>query len=198
VFNNFFISFFYHHRTRKPILFVVVDPPYTLIPVPASGLVHPMPPTPHPAPEDLEKILGYSFHNPELLIHALTYRPSADENFTKNENFMEPLATVGDAVLGAVVGYHVYEDGNREKGTLTVEKIRKIKHYTNRKFAEKLRLREYIRRNDPEGEAWAKSSKAPEMVLEALIGAVFLDVQQNGANGMDSVREMLGRLGYFG
>jgi ribonuclease III len=150
------------------------------------------------APEDPEKTLGYTFHNPGLLKNALTYLPQANKNFTKNENFMEPLATLGDAVLGAVIGYHACEDGNREKGTLTIEKIRKIKHYTNRKFAEKLRLRQSIRFEDSEGEAWAKSSKAAETILEALIGAVFLDAQQNGANGMDVVRDMLVRLGYFG
>jgi dsRNA-specific ribonuclease len=148
---------------------------------------------------NLEETLGYFFHNPDLLDRALRHRPAVSGDFTKNENFMEPLATLGDAVLGAAVAYRIYEVPGSQRGTLTEEMVRKLKHFRNRKFAEKLRLRGHIRREsgDPECGTWAESGRAPETVLNALTGAVFLDAQQAGGNGMTVVRDMLDRLGYF-
>jgi ribonuclease III len=159
-----------------------------------------MPPDPRQSTKDLESCIGYTFHDPVILIKALHHHAPVNENFTKNENFMEPLATLGDAILGAAVGYKLYEDRIRDKGTLTEEKIRKMKHFRTRKFAEKLQVVKYIQWDllDNEGQAWAKSTKALDLVIAALIGAVFLDAQKNGMNGMTVVRDMLEHQEYFG
>jgi ribonuclease III len=149
--------------------------------------------------EELQQLLGYTFHKSELLDQALRHRPAVNENFTKNENVMEPLQALGDAVLGAVVGFWLYDNGDRQKGTLSEEKIRKVKHFTNRKFSEKIRIRQFIQGDpgNPESETWVTSNKALDTVFLALIGAVFLDAQQNRKNGVLVVREMLERLEYF-
>jgi hypothetical protein len=59
-----------------------------------------------------------------------------------------------------------------------------MKHFMNRKFAEKIRLRNYIQWNleDNDSDAWVRSNKAPGTVLGALIGAVFLDARKKLSN----------------
>ena len=148
--------------------------------------------------EELQVLLGYRFHDLELLVTALRHRPAVSENFFKNPNLMEPLATLGETILGAVIADKLYEEGNREKGTLTIEMVRKSKHARSRKFAEKIQLRKYIQWENEEGENWARSNSALDTVFEALTGAVFTDAKRSRMNGMEIVRDMLERSGFFG
>ena len=61
------------------------------------------------APEQIteaERILGYSFDDPELLKRALTHSSFVDSRLDSNER----LEFLGDAVLGLVICEHLFEN----------------------------------------------------------------------------------------
>jgi ribonuclease III len=152
--------------------------------------------SPKRTPEELQQFIGYSFHDIQILKDALTRHAFRNENKSDTEGYMDSLATLGDAVLGAVVVCRFYENAKQKKGDLTKRKISGIRREKTRTFAERNKLGEYIR--------WGKGETTPTLgdktldtVTEALIGAVFLDAQNNNENGITAVNEMLDRLKYF-
>jgi len=112
---------------------------------------------------------------------------------------MDALATVGDAVLGAVVVARLYERGNHDKGTLTAEKIRGVNRDRTREFARTFRLEAYIRWGKGEGKnrVWEQGSQAFDTAFEALVGAVFLDAQRHSGSGLAAVTRLLENLKFF-
>ena len=112
---------------------------------------------------------------------------------------MDPLATLGDAVLGTLVMYRLYENGSRDKGTLTTDKIRGVNRDRTRAFAEKFRLQQYIRwgKGEEKNQIWLQGNQAFDTAFEALIGAVFLDTRRNGSDGLAVVDQVLDGLHFF-
>ena len=110
------------------------------------------------SPEDLEKDIGYTFKDKTLLEDALTRQSYINDNHIARKDCMDPLATVGDAILGALVVYRLYEKGSRDKGTLTTDKIRGVNRNRTRAFAEKFRLQQYIR--------WGKGEEKNQIWLQ--------------------------------
>jgi ribonuclease-3 len=112
------------------------------------------------SPEELQELIGYQFHDLENLESALTHRAYLKENLSNNENHMDPLATLGDAILSAVVVYKLYEKGNRRKGTLTTDKIRRVNRDKTRAFAEKHKLHQYIHlgKGEIKNEIWQQGN----------------------------------------
>ena len=142
---------------------------------------------------DLEARLGYTFSDSSLLKTALTRQAYINENPNNAQDCMDPLATVGDAVLGAVVAARLYESGIRDKGTLTSEKIRGVNRDKTREFAKKFLLDEYIRwgKGEEKNRIWEQGNQAFDTAFEALIGAVFLDIRHTGGNGLAAVQDLL-------
>ena len=149
--------------------------------------------------EEIQHVIGYEFQDPKILEAALTRCAFRHENPADNENFMEPLATLGDAILAAVVVFKSYKDGNRQKGSLTAEKIRFGNRNYIKSFSEKHQLQKYVHwgKGEKQDECWNKGETALDAVFEALIGGVFLDSQRKGKNGMTEVEKMLDRLEFF-
>jgi dsRNA-specific ribonuclease len=150
-------------------------------------------------PQDLQNLIKYYFANQEILEKSLTRRAYlSDLQICLDEN-MDPLATLGDAILDAVAINRLYEKGVREKGKLTEFKNEQTKRERTMAFAEKHDLQSYVEWSKGEGqdEVWIKGPKALDTVTEALIGAVYLDAQKRGCNGMIVVREMLERMHFF-
>jgi len=56
----------------------------------------------------LEKSIGYSFKNKELLLTALTHSSYANENRIPRTGHNERLEFLGDSVLGMIVAHHLY------------------------------------------------------------------------------------------
>jgi len=151
------------------------------------------------SPEDLEKDIGYIFHDETLLEDALTRQSYINDNHIARKDCMDPLATVGDAILGALVVYRLYEKGSRDKGTLTTDKIRGVNRDKTRAFAEKFRLQQYIRwgKGEEKNQIWLQGPQAFDTAFEALIGAVFLDAKRNGSDGLAVVEQVLDRIHFF-
>ena len=151
------------------------------------------------SPEDLEKDIGYTFRDETLLEDALTRQSYINDNHIARKDCMDPLATVGDAILGALVVCRLYEKGSRDKGTLTTDKIRGVNRDRTRAFAEKFRLQQYIRwgKGEEKNQIWLQGNQAFDTAFEALIGAIFLDVQRSGGNGLDIAAQILNRIHFF-
>jgi len=149
--------------------------------------------------EELQDFIGYEFKHPEILEEALTRRASANENPLEKEKFMDPLATLGDAVLATIVVLQLYEKGNRTKGKLTQEKIDQITRKKTHAFAKKHHLQQYVHwgKGESKQTECMESVKALDTVTEALIGAIFLDAQKSGINGLKIVQEFLERKNFF-
>jgi ribonuclease III len=150
-------------------------------------------------PHDLQILIRYYFANQEILEKALTRRAYlSDLQVSLNEN-MDPLATLGDAVLDVIVIQQIYEQGENKKGEITKEKISKTRGERTQAFAKKHDLRNYIQwgKGEDKIEVSTKGAKALDTVTEALIGAVYLDSQNRGCNGIMVVKAMLDRMGFF-
>ena len=150
-------------------------------------------------PKDLQVFIKYYFADQEILEKALTRRAYLSDLQVSLDENMDPLATLGDAVLDVVVIHRLYDLGEREKGKLTEFKNAQIKRKKIQAFAEENNLQDYVEwgKGEDQDEVWTKGTKALDTVTEALIGAVYLDAQMRGCNGVIVVKEMLERLNFF-
>ena len=150
-------------------------------------------------PQDLQNLIKYYFTNQEILEEALTRRASLNDSQLALGKNMDPLATVGDAVLDVIVIQRLYEQGEREKGKITKKKISQTRGEKTKAFAKDHDLKEYVQwgKGEDKNEVSTKGAKALDTVTEALIGAVYLDAQKRGCNGMTVVREMLERMDFL-
>jgi ribonuclease-3 len=150
-------------------------------------------------PHDLQVLIKYYFANQEILEKARTRRAYLSDLQVSLDENMDPLATLGDAVLDVIVIQQIYEQGENKKGEITEAKISQTRGVRTQAFAKKHELREYVQwgKGEDQDEIWAKGDKALDTVTEALIGAVYLDAQKRGCNGTIVVKEMLERLDFF-
>jgi len=126
---------------------------------------------------DLEKLLGYSFANPELLYQALTHRSFVNEHEGENLRNNESLEFLGDAVLGFLISSRIF----RLHPDLTEGGLSKIKAYLVSaanlvRLAEKIHLGEFIRLSRGEEKTGGRTKRAIMVdAYEAIIGAIYLD-----------------------
>lgn len=118
----------------------------------------------------LQQRLQHSFSNPHLLARALTHRSFSGEHY-------ERLEFLGDSVLNLAVSHLLYERlGTLPEGDLSRVRANLVKQDTLHQLALKLGLPDLMLLG--EGELRSGGAKRPSIladVLEALIGAVYLD-----------------------
>jgi len=150
-------------------------------------------------PHEIQTLIKYFFANQEILEKALTRRAYLSDLQVSLDENMDPLATLGDAVLDVIVIQQIYDHGENKKGEITKKKISQTRGERTRAFAKKHDLREYVQwgKGEDKIEVSTKGAKALDTVTEALIGAVYLDAQKRGCNGMIVVKEILERLDFF-
>lgn len=126
----------------------------------------------------LERKLGHSFTNQELMLLALTHRSFAGRN-------NERLEFLGDAILNFVAGEALFERfPQAREGQLSRLRARLVKGETLAVLARGFELGEYLRLGS--GELKSGGFRRESILadaLEALIGAIYLDA------GMDVARE---------
>ncbi len=126
----------------------------------------------------LERKLGYSFKDQDLMILALTHRSFAGRN-------NERLEFLGDAILNVVAGEALFERfPQAREGQLSRLRARLVKGETLAVLARGFELGEYLRLGS--GELKSGGFRRESILadaLEALIGAIYLDA------GMDAARE---------
>ncbi len=118
----------------------------------------------------LQQRLQHVFSNPDLLERALTHRSYSSDHY-------ERLEFLGDSVLNLAVAHLLYVRlGGLPEGDLSRVRANLVKQDTLHQLALKLQLPELMRLG--EGELRSGGAKRPSIladVLEALIGAVYLD-----------------------
>jgi ribonuclease-3 len=127
--------------------------------------------------ETLEKNIGISFKNKDLLTEALTHRSYLNEYPKWPLPHNERLEYLGDAVLELVVSDALFKKfPTQPEGRLTVLRAALVNYQILAKVAEKIGLQNFILMSRGEKK---DTGKAREVILanamEALIGAIYLD-----------------------
>jgi dsRNA-specific ribonuclease len=149
---------------------------------------------------ELESLLHYTFKDKDVIKKARTRLAHLnDQHKCDEKKSMDPLATLGDAVLSRVVAYKLYNEKNLTKQTITELRSANVRRERTRAFAEKNSLGDFVNwgKGEMQENVGAKGAKAFDTVTEALIGAVFLDAQNNDLNGIKIVGDMLDRMDFF-
>lgn len=140
----------------------------------------------------LQEKIGYRFHDPDLLLRAVTHSSYANETGAKNHHLLcnERLEFLGDAVLSVLTGEYLYHRfPNGTEGDLTRIRAAAVCEGALASYAEKIGLREYLRLG--RGVLNSGGSNNPALLadaFEALLAAIYLDA---GENGLTRVREFL-------
>ncbi len=123
--------------------------------------------------KEIEEKLGYHFQNNKLLIQAFTHRSFS--NVPGNTAHNERLEFLGDSVLGFVVAQDLYRRFPDEtEGTLSKIKAYMVHSNVLAAITEKLTLHQFLLVEQGEQEI-RHNRKLKENLLEAVIGAVYLD-----------------------
>jgi ribonuclease-3 len=133
---------------------------------------------------EIEKKLGTSFLNKNLLNQALTHSSYAHENNLADNERMEFL---GDAVLKLATTeslYHKFPE--RNEGDLTKIRAVAISDETLAVIAEKINLGEYLLLSAHESQSGGQKRKSNlANAFEAIIGALYLDA------GLGKTRDLI-------
>ncbi len=124
----------------------------------------------------LEKTLGVTFANKDILRQALVHRSYLNENPDFRLEHNERLEFLGDAVLELVVTDHLYQHYNLPEGELTNLRAAIVKGEMLSHIAEELGLNDYLflsrgeRRDIGKARLYILAN-----AVEAVIGAVYMD-----------------------
>lgn len=126
---------------------------------------------------DLERTLGYTFKDKNLLKTALTHSSYASERKLGYTGNNERLEFIGDAYLDAIVGTRLFEImGEAHEGSLSRFRADVVCEASLADVAVTIELGDYLYLGKGENSSGGRS-KASILsdALEAVLGAVFLD-----------------------
>lgn len=126
---------------------------------------------------ELQKKLGVSFQQPELLTQALTHSSYANENPGVAPASNERLEFLGDAILGLIVAENLFRDfPGMSEGEMTRLRSILVKQETLARVAESIKLGNYLYLGKGEEASGGKDKPANlARALEAVVAAVYLD-----------------------
>lgn len=124
--------------------------------------------------KDLQNLLGFTPGNIVLYEMALCHRSNNSDSSENNER----LEFLGDAILGAVIGEHLFvKYPTRAEGYLTDMRSKIVNRKSLNDIALRIGLKELIKFN--EQDTHLRTSMIFGNALEALIGAIYLDKGYN-------------------
>ena len=125
--------------------------------------------------KELEKNIGYSFRNKELLQLALSHSSYANERHGRQDN--ERLEFLGDSVLGFITAEYLFSTlENRPEGELTKLRANAVCEKSLAAFANEINLGDYILLG--KGEMMTGGRERPSILsdaFESVIAAIYLD-----------------------
>ncbi len=137
-----------------------------------------------PLPQSgIERTIGYTFQNGDLLTTALTH--SSKSNELRNKGIVaecnERLEFLGDSVLSIVVSQYIYTKyKNEQEGTLTKIRSSVVCEKALAKYAEKIHLGDYLHLGHGEEKNGGRTLPSiTSDAFEALIAAIYLDCGQS-------------------
>jgi len=131
--------------------------------------------------ERLEKALGYTFKNKQLIIEALTHK-----SYKKPYN-NERLEFLGDAVIDLVVAEYLYKMfQNEDEGILSKTRASIVNEAGLAKLAKMIGLGEYLLiSNAEENNEGREKNSLTSNAFEAVMGAIYLE------SGLKTVEKIL-------
>ena len=135
--------------------------------------------------EELEKRLGYSFSDKNLLRQALTHRSYVFEREDMELRHNESLEFLGDAVLGFLVSARVFlRCPDLSEGELSKIKARLVSAANLAQLAEAIGLGDFILMSRGEEKTGGRHKRTIIAdAYEAVLGAVYLDGGVEAASG---------------
>ncbi len=125
---------------------------------------------------ELEKKIGTSFKNKDLLLQALTHRSYLNENPKWHLDQNERLEFLGDAVLELVVTEYLYNKYPNPEGELTNWRAALVNAVMMAKVSAKIDLNDYLLLSRGESKDVGRARQyILANALEAVIGAIYLD-----------------------
>jgi ribonuclease-3 len=125
--------------------------------------------------------VGIQFRNERLLRLALTHRSVLHdwinvENLDATMQSNERLEFLGDALLGVIVGEHLYHaDPTADEGTLTRRRAAIVRAETLVLWARELKMPDYLYLGTGESVTQSARDRMLAGGFEALVGAIYLD-----------------------
>lgn len=127
--------------------------------------------------QNLQKVIGYTFHNQELLRQSLIHSSYTNEAGLKHEDCNERLEFLGDAVLELTSSEFLYKRyPHKKEGELTTLRASIVCEPTLALCAREIELGEYLIMG--RGEAATGGRKRDSITsdaMEAVLGAIYLD-----------------------
>jgi len=126
--------------------------------------------------EAINTLVGVKVSKLALYQKAFTHK-SAMKKYNLTESF-ETLEFIGDSVLGFIITKWLFDRYEaRQEGFLTKARTKLVRGETLAKLAVELSLDQWILMDDKGiRNGWNRNPKVLEDVLEALIGAIYLDL----------------------
>ena len=137
----------------------------------------------------LEKKIGYTFKNRELLVHAMTHSSYSNEEKAKGHHIgsNERMEFLGDAVLSLIVSTYLFENlSQAQEGELSKIRSAVVCEKALASFANEIGLGKYLLLGH--GEEINSGRERPSILsdaYEALLAAIYLDA------GIEEVRRFL-------
>jgi ribonuclease III len=126
-------------------------------------------------PSPLERIVGYEFRDRSLLAQAITHASYVNDKKSLEKSENEKLEFLGDAVLNSVVSILLFKKyTDKDEGFLSNARSCLVKRDMLTEVARTIRLDEYMSYGNGKTNL-PSDSKVLSNMLEALIGAVYLD-----------------------
>lgn len=126
--------------------------------------------------ELLQKAVGYTFTNHNLLNQVFIHRSFLNETSDKSLEHNERLEFLGDAVLELVVTRHLYDQYNEPEGVLTNWRAALVRGVMIATVSESLGFNDMLMLSKGEQ---SSTGKARGLILantfEAFVGALYLD-----------------------
>jgi len=124
----------------------------------------------------LEKKLGVSFGNIDLLKQALTHRSYLNENPGWAVGHNERLEFLGDAVIELAITEYLFREYSKPEGELTAYRAALVNAESLAKVAIELGLDKYLLLSRGETKEFSRSKiEILSNTFEALIGAIYMD-----------------------
>ncbi len=140
----------------------------------------------------LEKRIGYSFKNKNILKEALTHSSYANELKARKQEAVcnERLEFLGDSVLSVVVSEHLFEKfASNPEGDLTQRRALLVQSASLAAYSRSIGLGDYLYLGHGEEKNLGRERQSTlENAFEALVAAIYLDA---GENGLDEVRRFV-------
>ena len=119
----------------------------------------------------ISHIVGYNIHNLEIFKEAFSLKSSTKSTNKKN---YERLEFLGDSVLGTIISCHLFQTyPNENEGFLTQMKSKIVNRKNLTKLGEDLKLSSLLQVDTSQ---IILSENISGNLLEALIGAIYLDI----------------------